>query len=151
MVRQTSIDVYHQIQDEGLLSKQRFNTYHILFHHGPMTASELAVKARGIYGDTVQNPYHKRLPELRDMGVVKELGTTVCSVTNREVLLWDVTDGLPKPLNREVQTSFKSLLKTARDELGWALTNVSIKSDDGKLWQQRAAKIVAEIEARLDA
>ena len=36
-----------------------------------------------------------RLGELRDIGVVTELGTVSCPITGRRVILWDVTSKLP--------------------------------------------------------
>lgn len=148
MIRQTSIAVYHQIRDEVLLSKQRFNTYSVLFQHGPLTASELFVKAKQEYGEALRDNYQKRLPELRDLGVVQELGTTICSVTKREVILWDVTNDVPK-LRRDVQISYKALLSRAREELKWAVEKVNVKSEAGKLWQKRSLAIIDCIETRL--
>jgi hypothetical protein len=90
MTRQTSTDVYHQIQTEGLLSKARWLVYSELFTYGPLTGSELdqRLSARGSMA-------HKRLSELKDIGVVAEVGLKKCSVSGREVLSWDVTAFLP--------------------------------------------------------
>lgn len=39
---------------------------------------------------------------MRDMGVVREVGMVNCPVTGNEVLLWDVTDQLPRLLPRSM-------------------------------------------------
>lgn len=106
MVRKTSIEVYHKIKSEGLLSKMRLEAYKLLYEHGPCTASELFSIAKKINGNTsLRDCYQKRLGELRDQGAVSELGEKICSVSNRLVILWDVTDKLPikteKPVRRK--------------------------------------------------
>lgn len=93
MRRQTSIAVFRQIEAEGLLSTMRWNVYQTVFRHGPGSTNELAVKGG-------MRPHHvsTRLTELRDMGVVREVGTKTCSITGRNVICWDVTDKMPIPL-----------------------------------------------------
>jgi len=100
-MRRTSIEAYEKIRDEGLLSKMRWIVYDLLFAHGPATAAELAsrfppsVGGRGQAGNV-----HARLGELRDVGCVAEIGERECTITRNNVILWDVTDGLPKKFER---------------------------------------------------
>lgn len=96
MIRQTSIKAYEQIESEGLLSKRRFEVYQVLFEYGPMTYSEVVLHFRSRKNFATSSTYQARLSELRDFGVVQELGKTQCPVTKREVILWDVTASLPK-------------------------------------------------------
>lgn len=98
MIRQTSLEAYRQIEADGLLSKMRFETYKLLYSFGPMTANELMKKAQELNprkGHQAIESIGRRLSELRDSGVARELGTIICPITKRSVLLWDVTDGLP--------------------------------------------------------
>ncbi len=62
-VRDTSKRAYEQILAEGLLSTMRLNVYVELYKHGPMTAAELDERMGG------RRHEHKRLSELRDLGV----------------------------------------------------------------------------------
>jgi hypothetical protein len=89
-VRKTSIEVYHKIKAEGLLSKMRFAVYEELFLRGPMTGKELD-KALGT------DSAHKRLSELKALGVVEdsEPRTRSCEVSGENVVEWDVTGRLP--------------------------------------------------------
>jgi hypothetical protein len=98
--RRTSADVYRQIREEGLLSEMRFTVYDALFIHGPATAGEISkgliqvgVPSGG--GRAGPGNVSARLVELRDLGTAEELGEKECSVTGRNVILWDVTDQLP--------------------------------------------------------
>jgi hypothetical protein len=87
--RFTSVQVYQQIEAEGLLSKMRWQVYSWLFKNGPATGSEV--------NEGLDMPHgHKRLSELQQQGVVIEVGTKECSVSGREAISWDVTDSLPK-------------------------------------------------------
>ena len=92
MARHTSTKVYRQIVAEGLLSKMRFAVYDLLYHDGPLTGAELDEMAYAAGG---RGHYHKRLPELRDLGVVREVGEQFCTVSGRKVIAWDVTAHLP--------------------------------------------------------
>ena len=87
MVRETSAAAYHEIVESGLLSKRRLQVYEYLYRNGPCTARQVS---EGVPGGW------KRLGELRDLGVVAEIGQTVCGVTAKTVILWDVTSDLPK-------------------------------------------------------
>jgi len=95
MVRETSIETFHQIEAEGLLSKRRFETYSVLFKNGPLSATGIATLIPNFKSPSVGFNVHARLCELRDIGVVKECGTVECPHTGRRVILWDVTNKLP--------------------------------------------------------
>lgn len=105
-VRQTSIETYRQIKAEGLLSDRRFEVYATVFKHGPMTAGQASMQLSGkgrMWGGNI----HARLNELKDFGVMRELGTTICPVTQRQVILWDVTSRLPVKSEKPKRTKCK--------------------------------------------
>lgn len=90
--RRTSALVYRQIQEEGLLSKLRFQVYAVLYDHGPLTCKEvLRYLPDGVERDSVS----PRMKELVRLGVVAEHGERLCTVSDRQAVLWDVTDQLP--------------------------------------------------------
>lgn len=94
-VRETSIEAFKAITNNGLLSKRRMEVYSALFDHGPCTGSELnhmmsLSQKRGSHANVLT-----RLGELRNFGVAKELGERRCLITGRMVIEWDVTDKLP--------------------------------------------------------
>lgn len=100
MTRQTSIDAYHEIKLKGLLSVRRFQIYDVLHRFGALTANEvfeILKKETDPSGKQFRfdSNTRARFTELRELGVVKELGTQKCSVTGRECILWDVTGNLP--------------------------------------------------------
>lgn len=102
MTRQTSIEVYHQIEAEGLLSRLRLDVYRALFHEGPMTQMEtcrLLQKTTLPY--TLDHSILPRFAELKRAGVITETEERTCSVTGRNVLTWDVTNNLPKKLEKK--------------------------------------------------
>lgn len=93
MTRQTSIDAYRTIMEDGTISKKRKEIYDILFRHGPLTANEtFKILKKEKYGNlSFDSNTHARFTELRDMGLTYEVRTRPCSVTNRSVIEWDVT------------------------------------------------------------
>jgi hypothetical protein len=108
MARQTSVDTYHQIQSEGLLSKNRLIIYKIVFENGPMTSAE-AFSILNKYAPTRNITQSRaRFTELRDMGVFTELGTKKCSITGRNTILWGCTNNLPIKLEKENRIKCKA-------------------------------------------
>jgi len=87
-VRQSSKDAWKKIKENGLLSWTRWKVYHLLYMNGPLTGREI----NDIHKT---NSGHKRLSELRNLGVVQEAGKKICSITGMNVIAWDVTDRLP--------------------------------------------------------
>lgn len=94
-MRTTSSEAYQHIVSTGVVSKKRKLVYQALYDHGPMTATQLAELVPGQKSPSKGNNVHARLCELREMGIVQELGEVTCPVTGRQVLQWDVTDNLP--------------------------------------------------------
>ena len=93
MARRTSIDAYNTIKENGLLSQRRLQVYEFVFKNGPCTARQ-ATKAmirQGLNSGSVST----RFSELRNVGVLEEVGETTDEETNQTVILWDVTDNLP--------------------------------------------------------
>jgi len=136
-VRQTSIDVYHQIESEGLLSKRRWEVYHILFNHGPMTSNETFdySKLHGV--DGYRHNANARMTELRELGVVQEIGTTLCSKTGRRVILWDVTSNLPKEPPKKDPKISREHLESCRETLVAVWNHPDLPPDIKNLIRER--------------
>ena len=102
MARQTSIETYHAIEANGLLSQRRWAVYRTLFEIGPATAAEISEADDSSFTNPAKGDNsHARLNELIKQGCVEEVGTRICSITGREVLLYDVTKNLPAKLERK--------------------------------------------------
>jgi len=113
VTRNTSLMAYHQIIDGGLLKRQSAEVYAHLFTHGPLTGRELDARLARV-GET-RTSYHKRLSELRDCGVLAEVGERRCQVSGELAIIWDVTDALPvQPAKR---LTLREQLDAARAEI----------------------------------
>ena len=115
MVRDTSIEVYQQIRDEGLLSKVRFSVYSCVFKFGPITQGEVKKKL-----NMDSNTATPRFAELKTQGVITEVGKRPCKITGRTVYEWDVTNKLPKPLPKkktkdQIIEELRSTIKKAQN------------------------------------
>jgi S-adenosylmethionine:diacylglycerol 3-amino-3-carboxypropyl transferase len=114
-MRQTSIDVYNEIKNNGLLSDLRFKVYSSLFKYGACTANEL-VKKMADSGDKLESRdfFAQRLSELRNLGVIREVNKRKCEITGRIAIVWEVTNNLPteykKPLTSKERMKKASLL-----------------------------------------
>lgn len=111
-MRQTSIDIYNQIEREGLLSKVRFLVYKEIFNHAPITGGELYHRhLRHIQQSTIT----PRLAELERQKVIKTVGERECAVTGVRCVVWDVTNNLPikyeKPESKTDRKIREAILK----------------------------------------
>lgn len=136
MTRQTSIDAFRQIQESGVLGKYQFMIYNALFEAGPLTSMEVTVQC-GRSGNDVRS-ISPRMAELRDMGLIIEVGKKQCSITGRTVLAWDVTSKIPNGERIKKKTSKQIIeeLRTENDELktklNEALSHLSARREQSK-------------------
>jgi hypothetical protein len=110
--RQTSIDCYNKIKEEGLLSKRRLQVYESIYNSAPCTASEVFKEKN------LKTNQSGRFTELRDLGVIYEKGERICSITGRNVIEWDLTDRLPiniKNPNKTKKQRLDAALKSLRE------------------------------------
>jgi hypothetical protein len=110
--RKTSIEAFNKIKQEGLLSKRRFEVYEALYTSAPCTSSEAIRNAKttfGVFGVS------SRFTELRDLGVIYEKGEKKCTITGRNVIEWDLTNGLP--------INFKKNNKTKKQRINDAINS----------------------------
>ena len=122
MTRLTSIDVYNKIQKEGLLSKKRWEIYQVLYAYGVQTSAEVVNKVNSNKNNV--NPLSQsraRFTELRDMGVVEEMGTKLCSITGNNVIAWRVTNNLPTVIIKETKAKKIKRILLMIKELGNAI------------------------------
>ena len=90
MTRQTSIACFHQIKSTGIISKRRLEVLEAISKTCPCTTSE-AISAIS----TSSFGIGSRFTELRDMNVIYEVGTRKCTITDRNVIEWDLTGNMP--------------------------------------------------------
>lgn len=101
--RETSRDVYHEIRDSGLLSEMRWRAYDVLYRHCPKDGSGLT-SAEVFSFEQKENPRkldvltqsRARFTELRELGVIKEVGTRPCRITGHKAIAWAPTGHLPR-------------------------------------------------------
>lgn len=104
-MRQTSIAVFKQIQEEGLLSRLRFDVYSALYKRGPCTALELYKSCfEGTHRDHSITP---RFSELERAGVIAATEERPCRVSGRNVTVWQTTNNLPVKFDKPKRTKCK--------------------------------------------
>ena len=109
--RQTSIDCYNEIKEQGLLSKMRFEVYSALLSMGkPSTTREVYETMNVIKQEAT------RFTELRKLGVIYEVQNRKCTITGRTSIEWGLTDRLP--------VDFKSSNKTKQQKKNDALNSL---------------------------
>lgn len=119
MIRQTSIEVFHQIESEGLLGRLQLLVYETLFHRGPLTSGELW---KFHFPELQRQSLTPRLIELERMGALRTGEKRECKFTGRECIVWDVTDRLPVKLPKdksknEIITELRERIRKLESEL----------------------------------
>tara|TARA_R110000764_G_scaffold208168_1_gene293849 strand:- start:106 stop:519 length:414 start_codon:yes stop_codon:yes gene_type:complete len=121
--RQTSIDCFNKIKQEGLLSKRRLEVYEAILKNAPCTTNEALKDVHsGSHG------VGSRTTELRDAGVIYEKDVRPCMVTGRNVIEWDLTDRLPVNIKNSNKTK-KQRLDAALNSLRELYRNQNTCSD----------------------
>lgn len=134
-MRQTSVEAYRKIKDSGVLSTRRWEAYHALFHHGPLTGQELA-RLTGVPG------MWKRCSELEQVGVVYNSCVRPCKVTGQEAIAWDVTANVPTQDYQASKGTEVFYLVKAPGKIGRAFNN----EEQAVREYQAAVKINPQIE-----
>lgn len=130
MTRETSIEAYYAIRDSGLLSRRRFEIYEILALHGPLTANQafqhLERNRAGKF--RFDSNTRARLTELREFGVITEIGTQKCSVSGMNTILWEITGRLPvKPAKKPTKTMLIKELRIENERLRTIISGLYAK------------------------
>ncbi len=97
MVRETSIQQYHAIQESGLITGLKWEVYHWLFNNGPATQMEVCCGIDSNIYHQVRS-YTPRFSELERMDIIQTVGTRKCKVTGNDSIEWDVTVRQPRKL-----------------------------------------------------
>lgn len=103
MVQKTSVQTYHAIKNSGILADKRMKVYDI-FYENPegLTGTQVSnifkqLHPTAQHSETIRN----RITELRDMGVLTEVGLVECEVTKRQVMKFMLNDNMPVPLPKK--------------------------------------------------
>lgn len=128
MTRQTSIDVYRQIESEGLLGRLQLMVYDVLFHRGPLTSGELW---KFHFPDLQRQSLTPRLIELERMGAIQIGDKRECKFTGRECIQWDVTSRLPvKPPKEKTKNEIIGELRAELERAKRLLARCRCKIQD---------------------
>ena len=133
--RQTSIDCYNKIKEQGLLSNMRFKVYEAILKKAPCTSGEAFATMTTKENQISQS--RARFTELRNLGVIYEKGEKTCSITGRNVIEWDLTDRLP--------INIKSSNKTKKQKINEALNSFRVLYKNKDISTDDDWKIVADL------
>jgi len=106
MVYKNSLDAYHQIKAEGLLSKRRLQVYEIIAKHGPINPNQIY---QNYLHFLPQHSVTPRLIELVRQGVIREEFSKPCPLTGHMSGFFVSTNNLPKKLEVKKRRTRKDL------------------------------------------
>jgi len=109
MTRDTSIEAYNEIKNNHRLHSLQLMVYDCLYHHGPLSATEVSLKT-----DEALNCISPRFSPLRDKGVVREVGSKISKQTGKRVIIWDVTSNVPTKKQKKLTKTEALLAKVAK-------------------------------------
>ena len=133
--RQTSIDCYNQIKEQGLLSNMRFKVYEAILKKAPCTSAE--VLSTMLSKNSAITSSRARFTELRELGVIYEVQNRKCTITGRTSIEWGLTDRLP--------IDFKSPNKTKKQRMDEALNSLRELYKNKDISTDEDWKIVANL------
>lgn len=95
--RQRSAEAYRQIRESGLVEKRKKEVFDLIWNHGPMTGAEVArrIKAkRNVWSQS--ESIRNRISDLRDMGLLIDVGGERDPDTGKMNTLWDWSGEMPE-------------------------------------------------------
>ena len=69
--------------------------------------------------------YSGRFAELKELGVIEEVGEKINAKSNKTALLWDVTAELPRKVEKKIVPKMVVLFPTGQDESPKLFKNIS--------------------------
>jgi hypothetical protein len=93
--RETSIETYNQIKAEGLLGKMQIEVLGAVVENWPCTSGEAFDRMRDHRERSPLSQTRARFTELRDNGVIEEVGERICKISGRNAIVWAPTGKLP--------------------------------------------------------
>jgi hypothetical protein len=145
--RRASIDVYHRIEAEGLLSKRRKEVYDLLYKYGPCSCSELFEKFKLTYHPAFHYNHnvHSRLNELEEQGAVYRVTDQYeCRVKKNLVHLWDVTDETPREFRPNYGPTKNELINVLCEQLEEVYARIKPETDKGRIWVNRTKAVLQQ-------
>lgn len=126
------------IDKTGLLSERRMQVFTALCRDGASTSSEVAASL-GEPRDSVS----PRIAELSRMGIVRECGYDICSVTGRAVKRWEAINAMPSKIKRaKSKVWFLVKNRSANDPVAFS------SKDDATRYANRVKSTVFEAVER---
>lgn len=125
MIRETSINAFHMIRDNGILGMREFQVYEAICNNGSVTIKETCMILKPI-PETSISPIFSRLER---KGLIKIQETRKCKITGNNVYSWQSTNKMPndKPPRK---ASYQELEKFVLDEYRYLLQSCEMNSDN---------------------
>lgn len=145
-MRKTSIESYRTIEASGLLSKRRWQVYDHIFHYGPTTARDSWKRIQS-HGQISTGGISTRFSELKTIGVLEEVGEAVDKETGMTVLLWDVTDKLPKKYSKKSNPTRNELINALCSKAESMVTYLDSKENlplKWKVWAEQTKNTIIQ-------
>jgi hypothetical protein len=119
-VRDTSIEIYRKITESGLIGQKQLDVFRIIYANGPLTGSQISKQMQSLgFVSHVSETVRNRINELRNMGVVKELGKVPCPITGNTVYQYDITGNLPvRPEKKLPKKEERAIIKALLIDIG---------------------------------
>lgn len=125
-ISQNSINAFNHIKKNGLLSDKRLKVYHIIMSHPEgLTGAQVSKIYKANYPSSEHSEsIRNRITELRDMGVLDEVGNVECEFSKRTVMKYRANTNMPTKLQP------KKSLNASIDEIVDNLRTLYTKTND---------------------
>ena len=139
-IRRTSADAYREIEEKGLLTHLRLAVYQALYEHGPLTQGEFwSVHFSGYQRHSIC----PRIAELEKMGCVESVGERECRYSGVVSMLWDVTDSLPRPLEKTLEPTRVELINHLCSHIEMITDRIVSQTPvDWRNWYETAGRLL---------
>lgn len=147
-----SIETFHRIEQEGVLSKRRLETLKALWlgeknSEVGLTHNEIALVAKNfsVFPPNYRHNVVARLCELEEQGVVRRvLDTYKCPVSGETCTTWETVDATPKGFTRKTLPTKVELIEALCQQIELLLPRFKIVTPGGQAWVDKTNMILAQ-------
>lgn len=136
LTRPTSREVFEQIRKDGTLAGARLRVVEILAEaNEPLTGAEVDARDKAHESGSFRGHCHKRLPELRALGVVVVGDVRKCRITGKRATTWALSGNLPSAPRERKQTSASRIADLEKENAKLARRVRELEREVAKLRQ----------------
>lgn len=132
IMRQTSIEAYNYVKENGILARFQFQVYETVYLNDGITQNECHRIMEDTYKRRINKPsVTPNFARLKEMLLIEEIGERDCRVTGRNCLIYSITGNRPFIVKKDKPKSKDQQIKELREEIEALKVKINLLNNRG--------------------